>query len=131
MARPTKYTKDTVEKAKAYLVDYQHDGSVIPSAAGLALYLGIRKSTLYEWAKDEDKQEFSDTLAELQQRQESILLANGLRGDFNAAITKLALANHGYSDKSEQTLQGPGGGAINVAWEVLPVAGNQAASKDS
>ncbi|MDF7480882.1 DNA-packaging protein, partial [Proteus mirabilis] len=33
--------------------------------------------------------------------QEMKLINSGLAGDFNATITKLMLANHGYSEKQE------------------------------
>jgi hypothetical protein len=52
---------------------------------------------MYEWS--ENHSQFSDTLAKCSQIQERIALNGGLRNDFNAAITKLLLANHGYSDK--------------------------------
>jgi hypothetical protein len=38
--------------------------------------------------------------------QESKLLNEGLKGNFNATITKLILTKHGYSDRIEQELSG-------------------------
>lgn len=123
--RPTKYSDEILEKTKRYLVDYDHDGSVIPSVAGLGLYLDVSKSVIYKWAAEEDKQEFMETLARIQQKQEALLLSNGLKGEFNSTITKLALANHGYSEKTEQTLQGPGGGSIEVNYVGVSVSGRR------
>lgn len=100
MARPTKYTPELLAKAKKYLETYT---TVIPSHIGLAFYLGIHNSTMYAWEKEKGKEEFSDILARIMQSQFIELTDKGLTGDFNAAITKLALGKHGYSDKVDQT----------------------------
>lgn len=121
--RPTKYSQEMVEKAQAYLDGaYADDGSVIPSAAGLSLYLGISRETAHTWAKDPEKAEYSDIFQNIQAKQEQMLLSNGLTGDFSAAIAKLALGKHGYSDKQESTLQGPGGGPISLNFNGVPGA---------
>lgn len=94
--RPIGYSDLHLEKAKKYLNDYE---GVIPSVAGLALYLNVARSTVYLWA--DEFPEFSDTLERILTSQEVKALNNGLSGDFNSAITKLVLHNHGYSDKAE------------------------------
>ena len=94
--RPTKYSDDMQEKAYQYVRN--HD-SRVPTTAGLAIHLGVRRSTLYEWAKN--VQEFSDTLEELQDRQEVLLVDGGLSGEFNSGITRVMMANHGYREKTE------------------------------
>ena len=109
MARPTKYNKEIIEKTKYYLEHYEDEDDVIPSIAGLAVYLKIRRETLHEWAKDKDKEEFSNTLGEILSKQERVLANKGLKGDFNPTITKLMMANHGYSDKQQQEISGPNG----------------------
>ena len=97
--RSTEYTEEHNKKAKNYIDNLPSD-QVIPSIAGLAVYLGVNRSTVYKW-RDEN-QEFSDTLECLLHNQEVRALNNGLTGDFTPAITKLVLANHGYSDRIEQ-----------------------------
>ncbi|WP_034855344.1 DNA-packaging protein [Ignatzschineria larvae DSM 13226] len=108
MGRPSLFSQEMVKKAREYVWLFQQSKTpeeiennveVIPSVAGLALYLGVARSTLYEWGKQ--NKDFSDTLASLQDVQEVSLLNGGLRGRFNPTISKLALANHGYSDKQE------------------------------
>ncbi len=115
VGRPSLLNQELLQKAKEYIdrfsssvVDKEEDAmrlEVIPSVAGLALHLGISRTTIYDWVKEEGeceyKAEFSDTLERLKALQEAALINGGLQGRFNANIAKLALANHGYSDKQE------------------------------
>lgn len=103
--RPTKYTKATNTKAIHYLENYNSLGDAIPSIAGLADYLQTDRVQVQKWGKHKDNGEFSCTLDRLKTRQERVLLCKGLTGDFNSNIVKLALGNHGYSDKQETKLQ--------------------------
>lgn len=104
--RPTQYSQDKLKKAQAYLASFDTSepphGEVIPMIAGLALALGVHRDTIYAWADDPDKQEFSDTLKALKDKQELMLANGGLNGAFQPNITKMLMAsNHGYSDKVE------------------------------
>lgn len=100
MARPTKLTPEIYEKAEAYLSRYE---TVIPSAAGLSIYLDVSRATLYNWADKEAR--FLDILEKVNTHQEQICLENGLKGDFNATIAKLVLGKHGYKDQQETDLR--------------------------
>jgi hypothetical protein len=100
MGRPTKYSKEIEQAALEYIENYQEHGDAIPSHAGMCCAINITKSTLYDWAKHENKN-FSEILAKCNQKQEKVLLNGGLTNEFNAAITKLALGKQGYSDKIE------------------------------
>ena len=102
MARPTKYNTALLEKAQHYLDNYEEYDEVIPSAVGLALILDITRSTLYAWARDEDKKVFSHILDNINKKQEQILLGKGLNNEFNSNITKLVLGKHGYHDRPQQ-----------------------------
>ena len=102
MARPTKYSTPILEKAQHYLDNYEEYDEVIPSAVGLALVLDITRSTLYAWAKDEDKKVFSHILDNINKKQEQVLLKKGLNNEFNSNITKLVLGKHGYHDRPQQ-----------------------------
>lgn len=97
IGRPSELAECLI-KAKEYLLgDYETFGDVVPSVAGLACYLGKHKSSMYEYSKQ--NKEFSDTLEAIKTVQENKLLNGGLTGSFNSTITKLMLANHGYSEK--------------------------------
>ena len=99
--RPSIYKPDMVEKARRYIANHEYYNDPVPTVAGLACVLGVVRDTCYAWAKDENKPEFSDILGELAQKQERVLIARGLVGEFNAPITKMMLTKHGYSDKVE------------------------------
>ena len=107
VGRPSKYNKDLQEQADRYIFEYQDLGDVVPSRAGLCCYLGIARSTSFEW--EAAYPEFSDTLKGIDVLQENKIINKGLDGTFNATITKLMLANHGYSDKVEQMHTSPDG----------------------
>lgn len=102
--RPTLYNGDMLEKAKQYIKHFQNPESskmktieVVPTVAGLSIFLGVSKQTIYDWGKVNS--EFLDTLDSLQSTQESLLASNGLLGVFNPTISKLMMSNHGYSEK--------------------------------
>lgn len=99
--RPTDYNEEILEKTRDYIDNYSDYGDAIPSIAGLADRLGIARSTIYDWASQEAKKDFSDILENILSRQEKTLLNKGLTNEFNANITKLALGKHGYHDKQE------------------------------
>lgn len=101
--RPTIITDELLDKAKRYADGGFVGIDVVPSIAGLAHHLKISRSTIYA-----NQAEFSDTLERIKQTQERMLLNGGLTGEFNATLTKLLLANHGYSDKPEpETVEPP------------------------
>lgn len=101
--RPTKYNKEILVDSNFYLENFAENGDVIPSIEGLSEYLNIARSTLYEWEKHEDRAEFSDILAKILTKQARLLINEGLKGEFNSAIAKLALGKHGYHDKTDLT----------------------------
>ncbi len=114
--RPTKYNDEILAKAVDYLYRYEEEpyNDVFPSVLGLACALKLGKSTLYDWAGQEGKQEFSDILEQINQSQEKVLLTKGLTNDFNSAITKLVLGKHGYHEKQQTELSGVDGKPIEI-----------------
>jgi len=103
MARPTKWTKELEAQAYEYIKNYKDHEHMIPSIEGLAMVLDLHRDTLYDWAKQDDK-EFSDILGRLLNAQSFWLVQNGLNNTFNSAITKLVLGKHGYHDKMDQDI---------------------------
>lgn len=106
--RPTVATPEMVEKAWTYLIAriWEKDAA-IPTVEGLALHLGVGRSTLYL------RDEFSDILEAVLTVQGKFLMTGSLRNELNANIAKMILsAKHGYIEKSAKELTGKDGGAI-------------------
>ena len=116
--RPSIYSVELLEKAVAYLANYEELGDVIPSNVGLAIHLGISQRILNYWANDEDKKEFLHILDCIQSKQQQVLINKGLDNVFNSNITKLVLGKHGFHDKQDSEVSGPGGGPIENKWSV-------------
>ena len=102
MARPTSLTDEVIEQTQNYINNYEQYGDTIPSVVGLCGAINRAKSTIYRWA-EEGKGEFSDALKAIKESQERVTLNKAITGEFNATISKLVLANHGYSEKQEVT----------------------------
>ena len=78
--------------------DISYTISTLPTKKKLARYLGISRTTLYEWERKYP--EFLDIVEELSYIYEEILITNGLSGRFNSKITALLLSSKfGYADK--------------------------------
>ena len=99
--RPSKYTPELLEKAREYANDWRVAGRAVPSIVAFALYIGIHKARVYEWLKDEDKQEFHDIVARVNSLQEMELVDGGLMETYNPQLARFMLGKHGYSEKSE------------------------------
>jgi len=106
--RPTDYSEKIPLLAEDYLAHYEGLGEVLPSIEGLSEYLGVARSTIYEWAKDEKKKEFSDILEKVLAAQGKKLINSGLLGKFNSTITKVMLTKHGYRDQTETDITSGG-----------------------
>lgn len=96
LGRPSKYNANLQAQADEYVKTWSATDAV-PSRVGLCCYIGIAKHTSYEWEKIHP--EFSATLKAVDALQEYVAMNKGITGEFNSVITKLVLANHGYSDK--------------------------------
>ena len=99
VGRPSKYTPELIAKAQEY-ADNNHD---FPMLAELALELEVSRDTLYAWAEDPGKQEFSDILEKVMAKQEVKLAKGALLGDYHAGFAKMMMTKHGYSDKQDIT----------------------------
>ena len=104
--RPTKYSPELCEKVDEYLkktIDKHDEAGYsvdLPTAEGLALFLEVDRSTLYEWV---DKYpDFSYSFDKLLIEQKNRVLNKSLEGRYNPTIAKLILsANHGMSEKTQ------------------------------
>jgi len=120
MARPSEYKEEYIQAADEYLAsqqDYQDEDLnklrvKLPTIEGFALFIGVNKTSLYEWEKIHPA--FSNALDKIRTEQKERLLNNGLSGDYNPTIAKLVLsANHGMAEKT-QTDVTSGGNPIPI-----------------
>jgi hypothetical protein len=109
--RPTDLTEDMVEKAQSYLDACYNE---LPSKEGLAIYLDVARSTVYEWCKGESDlhKAFSDIFEKVMTEQGKRLINGGVYGRFNPTITKLMLSKHGYVEQKQTDLTS-GGETLN------------------
>jgi hypothetical protein len=113
--RPSKYSDEVCRKARLYVQGgYLDCGDVIPQIAGLACEIGISRETVYAWASDPEKQEFSDIVAQCLNAQERRLINGSLSGVLNPTISKLIMTKHGYSERVSQEISGPEGAPVNL-----------------
>jgi hypothetical protein len=119
--RPSKYSDELCRKARLYVNGgYAEAGDVVPQIAGLACELGISRDTVYDWAADPEKQEFSDIVTQCLGAQERKLFNGSLSGELNPTISKLMLTKHGYSERIQQEVSGADGGPIKTdnTWRI-------------
>jgi hypothetical protein len=59
--RPTDYSPEVLKKAEKYVFSAYKDEMFdeIPTVAGLTVYLKVSRETIYDWAKQESKPQFS------------------------------------------------------------------------
>lgn len=117
--RPSEYSEEYIGKVEEYLDSRQDEeyefhktrGSKsdsyeekiivrLPTIEGFALFLGVNKTSLYEWEKKHE--DFSNALDKIREEQRKRLLDKGLSGQYNPVIAKLILSsNHGMAEKTE------------------------------
>lgn len=124
MARPTKLTKEVVDKTLAYY-NSKKQARETPFIEELAVYeLDIARMTITDWChKAEDSKylkgvsvnqrallhEFSITIKRLADMQAYYLKVRGLKDKGNAMAIFLLKANHGMIETSKFEHSGPGG----------------------
>lgn len=118
VGRPSLYTPEIQEKADRYINEWDLYKEIpekadpkkvttvvnaIPSIAGLALELGVHRSTIYKWVEAKHCK-FIDTLEIIQQKQEVFLIHHGLTKGYDSGFAKfLAINVTSFKDKVETT----------------------------
>lgn len=107
---PTLYNEVKLEMARDYVDNqvWKTDGDVFPTIEGLALYLNVSRDTIYEWASQVGRKEFSDIVNKLRNQKSKVLQNKGAVGDFNAKIAGLLLGHEGYREKIDQDITSKG-----------------------
>ena len=104
MGRPTKYDETIIPKTIDYMNNYDDYHDVFPSVEGLAVALGVGRKTIYRWEEDPRKEDFRHTLDALRTQGIRVLFNKGLKNEANAMMCKLALGNHGITEKIQTDL---------------------------
>jgi hypothetical protein len=136
VGRPSEY-EEKIAKVKEYKQIFENNENVakldevIPTIEGLACFVPMSRSTIYEWIKDEEKKEFSDIVEWLLSRQGKLTLNNGLNNKFNSSIAKLLLSKHGYVEKSETDITSKGQKVINGINYIIPEDPNKKDESDT
>lgn len=119
VGRPPEYKEEYIAKVQEYLEIHQDEEKQVvkqssekyemydnklkvklPTIEGFARFIGVNKTSLYEWEKKHP--EFSNALDDIRQEQQERLINSGLSGEYNSTIAKLILSsNHGMREKSE------------------------------
>lgn len=127
--RPTKLTRDLVNKAKKYIeVEVKLGGlhyGDLPTVAGLAVYMDVARSSIYKWAEEQKGQlgtEFSDTLERILATQQYYLEGKSLKGEYNPTIARMLLnVNHGMIEINKTDVT-TGGEKITDPYDALTTA---------
>lgn len=73
---------------------------LLPTLTNFARTIGVARSTIYEWAKDNP--EFSDAIKRAQELQEEVLMQNGLFGAYDKTFAIFTAKNIcGWKDKQD------------------------------
>lgn len=102
--RPSKYDPSFILEVDKYLETTGKEQMHLPKIESFAIWLGVSKDTIYEWAKD--NKEFSDAVRKIMNYQAEQLIDDGIYGgkEINQSIVKLLLqSNHGMKERVDQT----------------------------
>lgn len=103
--RPTKYNENALVVYEEYMSEAIPQNMKIPTVEGLALKLGVNKTTVYEWAKK--NKIFSNALTNLKMKQKEMLTEIGIFGgkEINSNIVQLLLKVNHNMQETPQVLQ--------------------------
>lgn len=114
VGRPTKYNPKFINSVNEYLEENQ-DSYIeettragltvkLPTIEGFAAFIGVNKTSLYEWEAKNPM--FSNALDKIRQAQHQRLINKGLSGEYNSTIAKLVLSsNHNYAEKTKADIK--------------------------
>ena len=114
--RPSDYSQEALDTALAYVETFKEQyGHAIPSVMGLGKILKRPEKTLYAWGHANP--DFRKALDMINNNQKFELVNSGLLNEFNSNIAKLALGNHGMSER-HQDMTGKNWNDEENKWEV-------------
>lgn len=105
MARPREWDRAALREEFLQYVEETE----IPKVAEFAYTRGISRDQVYDWP------ELTDALKACIAKKEAALETKALAGDVNCAMAIFSLKQIGWTDRTEQTVQGKGGGPIVIS----------------
>jgi len=102
--RPTKYDVSFCQRVDEYLATTGREQTSLPTYEGFAVFLGVTRKTLFNWAEKHKK--FLHSLEKILTVQAKQLIDDGIYGgkEVNATIVKLMLQNnHGMRERKDIT----------------------------
>lgn len=121
--RPSKYQEIITEENKNKVLEIYSKGG---SDLEVIDYLGISKTTFYDWLKEADKQDFSDTIEKGKIKSQIWWENQGKEGiwdkNFNSTTWIFTMKNRfreNWSDTTKTEITGKDGGAIKTENTVL------------
>jgi len=100
--RPFKFTpEEALERARWYLANYEQEGDLVPTVAGLAVYMDCSKKILYNYQQHPDYAELIPVMDALMTKQHKLLTSGGLGGRFHPVVTRIMLSKHGDIERRE------------------------------
>lgn len=105
MARPREYDRESL----LLELEQYYEATPIPIIARFASDHDVPRELLYDW------DEFSTLLKRCIAKKEAALEEKALSGDINVTMAIFSLKQLGWTDRTEQTVQGKGGGPIVIS----------------
>ena len=121
VTKPTKYTKEFVTAELKDMLEQIRNNPDIILLGQVIENKDYSRQRVSEWRKKfEGDKEISDTFSKIKGILETRLNIGGIKGDFNATMTKLNLINnYGWVDKQETAVTGPGGKPLGITVEFV------------
>lgn len=95
IGRKTIYSEMMLEATLKYVENFDTlTKAIVPSVAGLSLYLKCSRSSIENWRKEHD--DFGFVIEMLLASQEELLINKGLANEYNTGIARMMLFNHGW-----------------------------------
>jgi hypothetical protein len=119
--KPTKYTAEFVENELLNMLEEIKADREIVLMGQLFENRDYSPQRFSEWReKFKDNKRISESLRKIKSILETRINLRGLKGEFNATMTKLNLTNnYGWRDRIENEVTGRDGGPIETKWEII------------
>lgn len=92
-----------LEKIEYYMNNHADIGDLVPTKAGLSVFIGVPYTTLHFWS--ERYPDFKLVWEAIEVHQQVRLVNGGLSGAFNPKVASMMLGRHGYGRDDDKGVQ--------------------------